>query len=144
MRNQQMPDQRLERLRVRGHRIRIHYRDNHARLRDFRRKTTVSANDPHDLSAHGLSVFQRSDTVYADPSFRVSASHREYKYSILPFQLAATEPVAIRGLPTIVVDSGRQFRNIVGGCVTLHSCNLAEVIHGMRRVPCAAAYSQEE
>jgi hypothetical protein len=53
---------------------------------------------------------------------------------ITRIQPARPKPADNCGLPSLVVDSCREFGNVVGRSVSFDSCDLSEIVHRMRRI----------
>src|SRR6266404_7402775 len=77
VRNQEMPDHRLKRFRVRSYGRRIDDRNKYAGVRDLSGVTSVSADDATNGGANLASVFESAHEVSADVFLSVAATNRK-------------------------------------------------------------------
>ena len=144
MRNEQVPHDRLESLRVRRHMIRVHRGHDHARRRLFCRVTSVAAHDAHHGCADGFRHLNRADEIGTDVLLQVAAADGENQQAILAVDPAALEPFAEDRRPAFIVGAGSEFRDIVRRRVGLEPANLPEIIHRMTCIRRAAAHAEDE
>ena len=78
MRDEEVPDNRLERLSMWRHRFRIDGGHDHACIGDLRRVSAVASDDANDLRADLLGQAQREDQIRADVLLDVAAPDRQH------------------------------------------------------------------
>jgi len=144
MRNQQMPDDRLEGFGVRRHRRLIDDRDQHANIGDFGSVAAVASDHAADGRADALRLLHGAHEIGADVLLKIAAAYRKDHHHIAGVQAAAAQPVSKRRLPAIVVNARRQLRDIIGRRVGFNAADFAKVVDRMRSVPGTAADSQNK
>ena len=144
MRNEQVPHDRLESLRVRRHVIRVHRGDNHARRRFFRGVAAVAAHDADDGRPGGLRHLNGADQIWADVLLQIAAADRENEQAVLARDAAALEPFAEDRRPAFIVGAGGEFRDIVRRSIGLKAADFSEVIHRMASVRGTATHAEDE
>ena len=115
MRNQQMPDDRLEGFRVRCDVCRIYRRDQHASIGNGCRITAVAAYDADDFCSNRLRILQRGDEVWAYVLRNISAAHGENQQQIIGPQAAGAQPAIEDRTPAFVVGARGQFDTLSVG-----------------------------
>src|SRR5215472_13947142 len=123
---------------------RVHDWHQYTCVRYFRGESTVASDDATDSGSNFACVTQGRDQVGADVVFRVSAADGKNKDRVLGPQVTPLQPVLVGGLPAIVVDARRQFRNIIGGRVALDVRDLSEVVNRVRGMSRTSAYSEKK
>ena len=83
MRDQQVPDDGLERFGMRRDRFRVHRRNDAASVRRLRRVAAIAPDDARDLRADGLGIFDRLNEVGADVLLQIAAADREDEQCVL-------------------------------------------------------------
>src|SRR5258708_6987135 len=144
MRDEQVPDDRLERFGVRSHVFGIHRRNDHAGVRHLGGVATISTDHADDPSADSSDVLERLDDVRADVFLKASTAYRENADDVLWLGAAALPPAGKNGLPSFVIGPGRQFRDIVDWRGRFDARDLAEIIDRMRAVRRAPANPEKE
>src|ERR1700728_1267316 len=144
MRDDEVPDNRLELFGVRCDGFRRKNGDDQAGIRDVCSVAAIAANDAQDSSADLTRQIEAGNQVHADVAFHIAATDREDEDGIARRETTAAQPVGVAGLPSLVVDAGRQLGDIVGGGVALDAGNLAEVVDRMAGMTRAAADTQKE
>ena len=86
MRDQQVPNDGLERFRMRRDRFRVHRRNDAAGVRRLRRIASIASDDARDLRADALGIFDRLNEIGADVLLQVAAANREDEESVLRLQ----------------------------------------------------------
>ena len=104
----------------------------------------IPADDAQDLRAYSFCVLQGSHQIRADVLFEIATTDREHEHKIVGAQAANPQPTLKHCFPTFIVHARREFGNIVGGRVGLHAGDLAEIVHGVGSVGCAASYAKNK
>src|SRR5690349_6463858 len=143
MRNKQMPNHRLESLRVWRDRFAVDRWYDHASICYLRGIATVASDNTGHLRADGLGQLQRRDQIRADVLLQIAASDGKYEYRIFRLQLADLEPLDEHTRPTLVVRACGQFGHVVRRRVGFDADNLAKVVHRMRAVASTASDAKE-
>lgn len=139
-----MPDDGLECFAVRGDVVGIDRRNNHTRIGDLGCVTTVLADDSDHLRTDLLCELQSGDQIRRNVFLQVAATYGKHEERILAVESRSAEPFHEHPRPTFVVRSRREFRHVVGWCVALESCDLAEVVDCVRCVGRASANAEDE
>lgn len=132
MRNQKMPDQCLKGFRVRSYGRRTDYGNQYAGVGNLRGVAAIAADNTANSGVHFTRIVQRAHKVGADVFCHVSAADGEDKNHVVLTQMAASKPVRITSLPTIVVYASCQLGNIVRRCVCFDLGDFAEIANRMR------------
>ena len=109
-----MPNDGLERFRMRRDRLRVHRRNDAAGVRRLRRIASIAPDDACDLGADALGIFDRLDEIGADVLLQVAAAYGEDKESVLRLKLADLQPLGEDRRPSLIVGARGQLRNVVG------------------------------
>ena len=144
MRDEEMPDDRLERLGMWRHRFRIDGGHDHTGVGDLRRVSAVASDDADDLCADLHGKAQREDQIRADVLLEAAAPDRQHEHHVFRLQAAPLEPGRKHRLPAFVVRAGGQLRDVIDRRIRLDGGDLPEVVDGMRAVRSAATHAQEE
>ena len=144
MRDQQMPDHRLKRFRVRRHGRSVHGRDNHARVGDPRRKPAIAADDAENRGANRSRVLERVHQSVADVPFTAAAPNGKHEHAIVCAEAAFSQPGGEHRVPPFVVRASRQLGHVIGRRVRFEPRELAEIIDRVRRVAGTPAQAHEE
>src|SRR5579885_1964055 len=144
VRNQKVPDDRLQRFNKRRDGIIRNCGNNEAGIGDLRRITAVPTDDAKNACADTFCQLQTAYKVHADLALTVSSADRENKDRVLRIDSAATQPVCVAAFPSVVIDSGCKFGHVVAGRIAFHACDLAEVIDCMAGVARASANAEKE
>src|ERR1051326_9049134 len=115
MGHQEMPQHRLESLRVRRDVGGVHGGDEDARVRGLRGVAAVAANDAGDGGAGLLGVLDGGDEVGAHLFFDAAAADGEDEQRVFGFEAASAQPGLEDGRPAFVVGAGRELADVVGG-----------------------------
>src|SRR5438874_1317712 len=118
--------------------------NNDAGIGDLSREASIATHDPTDSRTDLFRVLKGMDQVGTDIALQVTAADRENKDKVSFTQSAAFEPISVACVPPIIINTRRQFRDIVSWCIALDPGNLAKVVHGMRGVPSTATYAKKE
>ena len=129
---------------MRGDRLRIHCRDNNTSVRDACRESSVSSHDAADFRADLPGVLQSAYQIRADITLGIPAANREDKHRIVLAQLTSLQPVAICSVPSVIVDTRCEFRDIVSGGVAFDTGNFAKVVDRVGSVAGTTSDSEEE
>src|SRR6266576_5155924 len=124
-----MPYDCLKRFSVRSHRIPVHHGHEYASVRHFCGVPTVSPDNAADSSSDFLGILKGFNKIATDITVRVSTAHREDEDHIVGAKAAATKPLSVGGLPTLVIYSSGQFGDIIRGRVSLDAGNFPEIVH---------------
>ena len=73
-----------------------------------------------------------------------AATHGKHQYRITRLQPAGFQPSSKHRGPAFIVDPRGQFGNVVGWRISFDSSQLAEIVHGVRRVSRAAPDTDDE
>src|SRR5258708_12881643 len=92
MRDEQVPDDRLERFGVRSHVFGIHRRNDHAGVRHLGGVATISTDHADDPSADSSDVLERLDDVRADVFLNASTAYPQNADAVLGLEPAALPP----------------------------------------------------
>src|SRR5690349_19477786 len=113
MRDEQMPEHRLERFRMRSDVSGVYDRNNHAGMGDTRRVTAVLADDTNDARALFLRELEGDDEVRRNVLREISAADGENKNTVAVVQPRTRQPFGKYGRPTLVIGACRELGNIV-------------------------------
>src|ERR1035441_8476101 len=131
MRNEQVPDDGLKGLSMWGDRFGVHGWDDDAGIGHGRGEAAVSPDNAEYARADLFRVFERADQVGADLLGQIPSAYGEHEDHVPGLELAHSPPVYEHAGPAIVVGSGREFRDVVGGRIGLDAGDLPEIIDGM-------------
>ena len=92
MRDQAMPDHRLERFRQRRDPGGIHLRDDDDHVAMSRGVSGILADDPEHLGGALLREVDRADKVGADVALGVAPADRKYQNSVVAIEPAGLQP----------------------------------------------------
>src|ERR1700730_14846551 len=124
--------------------FRVHGRDNERRVSDLRGMAAIAAQYPDDFCSYRFGEADSGDYIRADVLFGATSAHGQNENGVVLIESAHLEPFDECAFPTVVVDAGGEFRNIVRGGVALHSGEFSKIIHSMRTITGASAHTQKE
>src|ERR1700751_461279 len=100
-----MPNDCLKRFSVRSHRFPVYHGHDHASVRNFCSVPTVPADNPTDCGANFPGIVKSPNDITADIAFHISTAYREHEDHVVCTKAAATKPLSVSGLPTLVIYS---------------------------------------
>src|SRR5208282_2173072 len=106
--------------------------------------TAVASNDADNRGADLPGELNGADQVGADVFFEITTADGKNEQAVLCVQPAAFKPLGENRGPAFVVGAGSQFRNIIGGRISLESADFAEVVDSVAGVGRAAADTEDE
>src|SRR5258708_39505460 len=107
MRDEQVPDDRLERFGVRSHVFGIHRRNDHAGVRHLGGVATISTDHADDPSADTSYGLERLDDVRADVFLKASTAYRENSDEVLGVVPPSLQPADTNAPPSSVLGPPR-------------------------------------
>ena len=144
VRDEQVPNHGLKCLGMGRDVLRIHSRNDAARVSDFGGVSTISTHDSQNRCANFFGVLEGRHQIRADIFLEISSPDRKHHERVFRLQPASFQPFDENRRPTFVVRPGSQFGYVVGRRVGLDPGDLSKVVYGVRRVCRAAADTQEK
>src|SRR5205814_3707701 len=111
---------------------------------DLRGITSISTDNPENCAAAFLGQLQRRHQIRTHIFFQAASAHRQNKKRVFFTESASFKPFGENGSPSLIVGAGGQLRDIIGGCVAFHACNLSEIVDRVRSVRRATSDAQDK
>src|SRR3989338_3451550 len=141
----EVPDDCLEALGVRGDGVRVYHRYYHAGVSYFLGVPAISPDNAQDFRAGVLRVLQSLHQINTDALFLVAAANREDQHRVLARETAHCEPMREDIFPPVVIDPCREFGDVIHWRIGLKPGDLPKIVHrvrGMPRSPADAKYEK--
>lgn len=107
-------------------------------------ESAVATHHAANLGSNFFRILQGAHEICADVPLCIATANRKDEDQIRCAQLAATQPIGIHRIPTLVVGSRRELRYIVAGRVCLDIGNLPEVANRMGSMSGSASDSKKK
>ena len=143
VRDEKMPDDRLELLDVRSSSLRWRL-DDDAEVGLLRGCSVGSTDDAEDACADGSGEPDRTNEIRRHVVVAATAAHGENEQGIARREARGSEPGLEARVPALVVRASRELGDVVGRSVGLEVAQLPKVVDCMRRVGCAASNPENE
>src|SRR5882762_6143195 len=127
MGNYKVPDHRLEGLGVGSHGGRIRNTNQEAGIFNLSCESSIAADHASDCGSYLAAVLQSTHQVHTHVAISIAPTHGKDYHHIGWRETATPKPVGIGGIPSLIVDSRRQLRNVITGAVGLYSADLAKI-----------------
>ena len=134
-----MPDHRLERFGMRRYRFGINGRYNRYGIADFRRVTSITANDPEHLRSDLFGILQCMNQIGTDILLKVAAANGKDEDRVGRPETARLQPFNKHRFPAFIIGPRGEFGNIVGRRIRLHADDLAEIVNRVAAIAGAAS-----
>src|SRR5262249_14803344 len=141
MRHKQVPHNSLKSFRVRCDSIPMNDWNEHAGIGHSGRIAPIPTNNADNAGARGLRIINRGYDVRANVLLETPPADGKHQKSIAGIEPAHLQPGCKHRRPAFVVDSSRQFRNIVGWSVSLNPRDLSKIVHRVGCIGGATAYA---
>src|SRR5213593_3781135 len=94
----------------------------------------VPSDDSQDVHAPALGFIDHRHKIGADVPLPASAANGKNQQDVPIARVARVEPGGKTSLPSLIIDSGSQFGNIIDGGTGIDSGKFAEIVHGVTAV----------
>src|SRR4051794_11792971 len=110
---------------MRRNRLGIHSGHDDDSITDFSGIATVSSDNSHDSRTDTLGMLESEHEVRTNILFQIATADGHYEDRVIRVEAADLEPLGKNSLPTLVVSTRSQLRDIVGRRISLDSDDLA-------------------
>lgn len=144
VRDEQVPDDRLESFAVRRDVVGVNGRYDDACISDRSCEPAIFADDSDNPRADLAGKLQGGHEIWRDVFLQVAAADRQDEQGIFFFESRAAQPFDKDGGPAFVIRARSEFGNVIGWRVAFETADFAEIVDGVGSVGGAAPDPKDE
>ena len=110
----------------------------------FLRIATIASHDAENIHAARFGFVNDRDEVWTDIALAISTANGEDKQHVSRSRVGNLQPVGKRAVPSIVVDPGGKFGDVIHGGGSIYTGQFAKVVYGMTAISRTASNAAEK